>query len=121
MRIIEKYSLAVTLDPAAPLHNDILRFYVVHKHYANLLDSDTLGRIYDYTNEMMRVTLDDYEGERWMFEDFCSKSPGKQNCNNDLNIWLKHAENLFRSNGSRNNPNLQLSYPGKMSIDYCIS
>ena len=119
-----------------PTHSDILRFYVVHKDYENLLVSDILHRLYDYTNEMMTVR-NEFEGEDWGLEDFCKKaSPdvvsykngnssrqpqGKrpicsaraffQPCDNILNVWLKHAENLFRSNGSRINPNLQLSYP----------
>uniref|UniRef100_A0A915CRN7 Uncharacterized protein n=1 Tax=Ditylenchus dipsaci TaxID=166011 RepID=A0A915CRN7_9BILA len=94
----------------APIHNDILRFYVVHKDYDNLLVSDILASLYDFTNEMMTVKME-YEGLEWEFEDFCKKAPTEPKCNNNLNVWLKHAENLFRSNGSRINPNLQLSYP----------
>uniref|UniRef100_A0A914GVP8 SSD domain-containing protein n=2 Tax=Globodera TaxID=31242 RepID=A0A914GVP8_GLORO len=97
-------------DPSVPQHSDILRFYVVHRDYENLLHSDTLGKLFDYTNEMMKVTME-YDGETWLFEDFCKKAPAQQQCSNELNIWLKHAENLFRSNGTRHNPNLQLSYP----------
>lgn len=59
---------------SASLHNDILRFYVVHREYANLLESDTLARLYDYTNEMMRVRME-YDGEEWTLEDFCKKLP----------------------------------------------
>jgi hypothetical protein len=84
---------------------------VVHKNYDNLLVADTLARLYDYTNEMMTVRMN-YKEKEWIFEDFCKKeSATEQKCNNNLNVWLKHAENLFRSNGSRTNPNLQLSYP----------
>jgi len=98
-------------DPATPIHTDILRFYVVHKNYDNLLVADTLARLYDYTNEMMTVH-NTYKEKDWIFEDFCKKeSATETKCNNNLNVWLKHAENLFRSNGSRTNPNLQLSYP----------
>ncbi|KAI6216646.1 Patched domain-containing protein 3 [Aphelenchoides fujianensis] len=93
----------------APIHNDILRFYVVHKNYDNLLESDTLRNLYEYTNEMMTVRMN-YAEREWVFSDFCKKAPEAQ-CDNNLNVWLKHAENLFRSNGSRTNPNLQLSYP----------
>ncbi|CAD5219888.1 unnamed protein product [Bursaphelenchus okinawaensis] len=94
----------------APMHNDILRFYVVHKDYENLLESDTLRKLYDYTNEMMTVRME-YDGREWGLEDFCKKAPTETKCNNHLNVWLKHAENLFKSEGSRFNPNLQLSYP----------
>lgn len=45
--------LFLLLDLSLPFHHDILRFYVVHKNYENLLISDTLGRLYEYTNEMM--------------------------------------------------------------------
>ncbi|KAL3119788.1 hypothetical protein niasHT_010079 [Heterodera trifolii] len=97
-------------DPSVPQHNDILRFYVVHRDYENLLHSDTLGKLFMYTNEMMKVAME-YDGETWVFEDFCKRGPAQEQCSNELNIWLKHAENLFRSNGTRHNPNLQLSYP----------
>uniref|UniRef100_A0A1I8BXL4 SSD domain-containing protein n=1 Tax=Meloidogyne hapla TaxID=6305 RepID=A0A1I8BXL4_MELHA len=97
-------------DPSGPQHHDILRFYVVHKKYENLLVSDTLAKLFQYTQEMMNVKME-WGGEEWILEDFCRKNPGQEHCNNDLNIWLKHAENLFKTNGSRNNPNLQLSYP----------
>ncbi|KAI6187547.1 Patched domain-containing protein 3 [Aphelenchoides besseyi] len=93
----------------APIHNDILRFYVVHKNYENLLESNILRDLYDYTNEMMNVRMN-YGDHEWVFSDFCKKAPEAE-CDNNLNVWLKHAENLFRSNGSRINPNLQLSYP----------
>lgn len=56
-----------------PIHNDILRFYVVHKNYENLLESDILKRLYDYTNEMMTVKLN-YAGREWALEDFCKKA-----------------------------------------------
>uniref|UniRef100_A0A183CBE9 Cse1 domain-containing protein n=1 Tax=Globodera pallida TaxID=36090 RepID=A0A183CBE9_GLOPA len=69
-------------DPSVPQHNDILRFYVVHRDYENLLHSDTLGKLFDYTNEMMKVTME-YDGETWLFEDFCKKAPAQQQCSNE--------------------------------------
>uniref|UniRef100_A0A7E4VVR9 SSD domain-containing protein n=1 Tax=Panagrellus redivivus TaxID=6233 RepID=A0A7E4VVR9_PANRE len=93
-----------------PRHNDILRFYVVHKDYLNLLDSEILGKLWDYTNEMMSVTSE-FNGKTYGLDNFCKKEGANVNCTNHLNVWLKHAENLFKSDGSRTNPNLQLSYP----------
>uniref|UniRef100_A0A9J2PF95 SSD domain-containing protein n=1 Tax=Ascaris lumbricoides TaxID=6252 RepID=A0A9J2PF95_ASCLU len=95
---------------AVPIHSDIIRFYVVHKNYENLLQSETLGKLYRYTNEILRVTAQ-YEGRMYHFESFCKKEPNEQNCSNTLNVWLKHADILFRDGKTKNNPNLQLSYP----------
>ncbi|KAE9554785.1 hypothetical protein FO519_001982 [Halicephalobus sp. NKZ332] len=95
---------------AVPRHTDILRFYVVHENYENLLDSEVLGLLWNYTNEMMFVHTQ-YNGVDYPFETFCKKEAENTKCTNHLNIWLKHAENLFKSGGSRTNPNLQLSYP----------
>uniref|UniRef100_A0A914RP55 Uncharacterized protein n=1 Tax=Parascaris equorum TaxID=6256 RepID=A0A914RP55_PAREQ len=93
-----------------PVHSDTIRFYVVHKNYENLLQSETLGKLYRYTNEILRVTAQ-YEGTIYHFESFCKKEPNEQNCSNSLNVWLKHADILFRDDKTKNNPNLQLSYP----------
>jgi hypothetical protein len=57
----------------APTHSDILRFYVVHKDYENLLESDILKKLYEYTNEMMTVKMT-YADREWTFEDFCKKA-----------------------------------------------
>ncbi|KAJ1360696.1 hypothetical protein KIN20_019729 [Parelaphostrongylus tenuis] len=53
-----------------PKKNDILRFYVVHKNFENLLQSKYLGPLYDYTNKMMKVTME-FRGEHYGLEDFC--------------------------------------------------
>ncbi|GMT04663.1 hypothetical protein PENTCL1PPCAC_26837, partial [Pristionchus entomophagus] len=89
--------------------SDILRFYVVHKDHENILSADYLGPLYRYTNEMMKVTHE-FEGKTYAMEDFCMKGNGKS-CDNNLNVWIKHADVLFSSGKIRNNPNLQLSYP----------
>ncbi len=116
---------------------DIARFYVVHKDYENLLVPDLLAQLYDFSNDFLSVNMD-FEGKHYMFEDFCKKEPGEtvrisnhrhfdlstaflfaifikngqfQRCTNKLNVWIKHANNLFRQGDARNNPNLQLSYP----------
>ena len=57
------------------LKSDILRFYVVHKNFENLLQSKYLGPLYAATNEMMKQTLD-YRERTWTLEDFCQKEPG---------------------------------------------
>ncbi|UMM41919.1 hypothetical protein L5515_017960 [Caenorhabditis briggsae] len=93
-----------------PAKNDILRFYVVHRKYDNLLQSKYLGALFQYTQDMMKVT-NDYEGETWGLEDFCTKDPGASTCNNNLNLWIKHADVLFKDGKIKANPNLQLSYP----------
>ncbi|KAK0405834.1 hypothetical protein QR680_018223 [Steinernema hermaphroditum] len=106
-------TLNVTKDVAkrsAPRHTDIIRYYVVHKEYRNLLQSDTLGLLYNFTLEMMKVT-NDFNGRTWTLEDFCRKEGNDQKCNNNLNVWLKHADLLFRDGEGRKNPNIQLSYP----------
>lgn len=61
----------------APIHNDLLRYYVVHKNYENLLLSETLGKLYNYTNELMDITAN-YGGKEWHFESFCKKAPTKE-------------------------------------------
>uniref|UniRef100_A0AC34FFI0 SSD domain-containing protein n=1 Tax=Panagrolaimus sp. ES5 TaxID=591445 RepID=A0AC34FFI0_9BILA len=94
-----------------PRHNDILRFYVVHKEYKNLLDSEILGQLWNYTNEMTQTVTATYNDKLYPFETFCKKSGKETKCTNELNVWLLHAENLFKSGSSRTNPNLQLSYP----------
>lgn len=53
--------------------NLIFSFYVVHKDYENLLESDILKRLYDYTNKMMDVKMQ-YADREWVFEDFCKKA-----------------------------------------------
>lgn len=60
----------------APINNDILRFYVVQKDYENLLVSDTLEMLYNYTNEMMTVEMD-FNGRHLTMENFC-KRPSSQ-------------------------------------------
>ena len=62
---------------AAPRHTDILRFYVVHENYENLLESNVLGLLWNYTNEMMFVHTN-YEGVDYPFEAFCKKEEGHQ-------------------------------------------
>lgn len=62
---------------SVPIHSDIIRFYVVHKNYENLLQSETLGKLYRYTNEILRVTAQ-YEGRMYHFESFCKKEPNEQ-------------------------------------------
>jgi hypothetical protein len=118
-------------DPTAPQHHDILRFYVVHKNYENLLVSETLSKLWEYTLEMMAVKMElDGEtvgginrknGQFIVFSGysriFAEKVRAKKNAQMSewiwghldglkwffirLNIWLKHAENLFRTNGTR--------------------
>ncbi|WKY14471.1 hypothetical protein Q1695_000202 [Nippostrongylus brasiliensis] len=95
---------------SAPIKNDILRFYVVHKNFENLLQSKFLGPLYRYTNEMMKVTMD-YKGEQYSLDDFCKKEQGQTECDNLLNVWIKHADVLFKDGKVKTNPNLQLSYP----------
>ncbi|CAI2357187.1 unnamed protein product [Caenorhabditis sp. 36 PRJEB53466] len=90
--------------------NDILRFYVVHRNFENLLQSKYLGPLFQYTQDMMKVT-NDFEGETWGLEDFCVKEGGSASCNNNLNLWIKHADVLFKDGKIKANPNLQLSYP----------
>ncbi|VDO77035.1 unnamed protein product [Haemonchus placei] len=92
------------------LMDDILRFYVVHKNFDNLLQSKYLGPLYDYTNKMMKVTAE-YKGEQYYLEDFCKKDPDQTECDNLLNVWIKHADVLFKDGKVKTNPNLQLSYP----------
>ncbi|CAJ0571783.1 unnamed protein product, partial [Mesorhabditis spiculigera] len=92
------------------LKNDILRFYVIHKDFDNLLQSKYLGLLWKYTNEMMSTTAMSGE-EKFDLEDFCRKEAKDTKCNNNLNVWLKHADTLFKDGKIRNNPNLQLSYP----------
>lgn len=58
----------------------------------------------------MKVT-NDLDGETWGLEDFCTKDPGASTCNNNLNLWIKHADVLFKDGKIKANPNLQLSYP----------
>ncbi|KAL6724830.1 hypothetical protein Aduo_019685 [Ancylostoma duodenale] len=94
----------------AAIKNDILRFYVVHKNFDNLLQSKYLGPLYEYTNKMMEVTMD-FRGEHYDLEDFCQKEKGETHCNNNLNVWIKHADVLFKDGKIKTNPNLQLSYP----------
>lgn len=103
---------------------DILRFYVVHKNFENLLQSKYLGPLYEYTNEMMKITTE-YNGKVIGIDDFCDKGTEKvkmqiilfesiqlfQTCTNTLNSWIKHADVLFRDGTVKANPNLQLSYP----------
>lgn len=57
----------------------MLRYYVVHKNYENLLVSETLGKLYNYTNEFMDVTAQ-FEGTEFRFEKFCKKSPASLVC-----------------------------------------
>ncbi|TKR82012.1 hypothetical protein L596_015796 [Steinernema carpocapsae] len=95
---------------AYPMFTDIVRYYVVKDNYENLLESETLAMLYNYTQEMMNVTLD-LNGKTWRLEDFCRKDGDDKKCNNNLNVWLKHADILFRDAEGRNNPNIQLSYP----------
>lgn len=59
---------------------------------------------------MMKVT-NEFEDEVWGLEDFCTKDPGSASCNNNLNLWIKHADVLFKDGKIKANPNLQLSYP----------
>lgn len=54
------------------MHSDMLRFYVVHKNYENLLDSHLLNELHDYTDEMMKVKVI-YKEKEWTFNDFCKK------------------------------------------------
>lgn len=70
------FSLSTIALVAAPIKNDILRFYVVHKNFDNLLQSKYLGPLYDYTNKMMKVTMD-FRGEHYDLEDFCQKEKGQ--------------------------------------------
>uniref|UniRef100_A0AC35TQU8 SSD domain-containing protein n=1 Tax=Rhabditophanes sp. KR3021 TaxID=114890 RepID=A0AC35TQU8_9BILA len=105
----------VTTTPApvkakGGVYTDILRFYIVHKDFENLLNSATLAELYNYTEQMMKVKLD-LNGYTYTLEDFCKKDNPAAKCNNLLNVWLKHAANLFKGGNSRSNPNLQLSYP----------
>ncbi|KAK6759755.1 hypothetical protein RB195_021365 [Necator americanus] len=94
----------------APIKNDILRFYVVHKNFDNLLQSKYLGPLYEYTNKMMKVTME-FRGEHYDLEDFCQKDAAQKECDNNLNVWIKHADVLFKDGKIKTNPNLQLSYP----------
>ena len=55
---------------------DILRFYVVHKNFDNLLQSKYLGPLYEYTNEMMKITTE-YNGKVIGIDDFCDKGTEK--------------------------------------------
>lgn len=59
-------------NPNVPLHGDILRFYVVHKNYENLLESNILNQLYNYTLEMMNLTVN-YKDTEWTFANFCKK------------------------------------------------
>ncbi|CAB3400376.1 unnamed protein product [Caenorhabditis bovis] len=93
-----------------PAKNDILRFYVVHKKFDNLLQSKYLGPLFKYTQQMMKVE-NEFDGDVWTLEDFCTKEAGAQTCNNNLNLWIKHADVLFKDGKIKANPNLQLSYP----------
>ncbi|CAD6194290.1 unnamed protein product [Caenorhabditis auriculariae] len=93
-----------------PAKQDILRFYVVHKTFENLLQSKYLGPLFQYTNEMMKVTHE-HNGQTYGLEDFCAKEPGQTECTNTLNLWIKHADVLFKDGKIKANPNLQLSYP----------
>ncbi|XGW35131.1 hypothetical protein V3C99_018841, partial [Haemonchus contortus] len=99
-----------TRKSTAPMKDDILRFYVVHKNFDNLLQSKYLGPLYDYTNKMMKVTTE-YKGEQYYLEDFCKKDADQTECDNLLNVWIKHADVLFKDGKVKTNPNLQLSYP----------
>uniref|UniRef100_A0A0K0FM63 SSD domain-containing protein n=1 Tax=Strongyloides venezuelensis TaxID=75913 RepID=A0A0K0FM63_STRVS len=115
VNFLDDKNVTVTDSPVkqkkkSKMHNDILRFYIVHKNYENLFESKILSELYSYTEEMMNVTLEK-DGYTWSLGDFCKKDPGETKCTNLLNIWLKHAANLFKHDSSRTNPNLQLSYP----------
>ncbi|VDM52586.1 unnamed protein product [Angiostrongylus costaricensis] len=90
-----------------PKKTDILRFYVVHKNFENLLQSKYLGPLYEYTITMMKVTME-FHGKHYGLEDFCYKD---SECDNSLNLWIKHANILFEDGKVKTNPNLQLSYP----------
>uniref|UniRef100_A0A1I7X637 Anoctamin n=1 Tax=Heterorhabditis bacteriophora TaxID=37862 RepID=A0A1I7X637_HETBA len=94
----------------APIKHDILRFYVVHKNFENLLQSKYLGPLYEYTNQMMDVTME-FNNMHFELEDFCQKEPSAKKCDNMLNVWIKHADVLFKDGKVKTNPNLQLSYP----------
>ncbi|KJH48777.1 patched family protein [Dictyocaulus viviparus] len=99
-----------TRKSEAPTKNDILRFYVVHKKFDNLLQSKYLGPLYDYTNKMMEVSME-FHGLRYSLDDFCYKDSTHTECDNTLNVWIKHADVLFKDGKVKTNPNLQLSYP----------
>ncbi|CAI5454482.1 unnamed protein product [Caenorhabditis angaria] len=90
--------------------SDILRFYVVHRQFENLLQSKYLGPLFKHTQDMMLVKHD-FQGETWDLEDFCVKEGSSKHCNNNLNLWIKHADVLFKDGKIKTNPNLQLSYP----------
>lgn len=55
-----------------PIRIDVVRFYVVHEEYENLLEPKTLDRIYRYTNEILDTTVE-FNGRTYRFEDFCQK------------------------------------------------
>ncbi|KAK6113295.1 Patched family protein [Brugia pahangi] len=93
-----------------PIRIDVIRFYAIHEENSNLLESRTLRRIYRYTTEIMNTTVE-FNGKIYRFEDFCQKDYDEEKCSNELNVWLKHAEILFRDGKANSNPNLQLSYP----------
>lgn len=44
----------------------------MHKDYENLLESNILKKLYDFTNQMMTVKMN-YADREWVFEDFCKK------------------------------------------------
>ncbi|PAV78701.1 hypothetical protein WR25_21132 isoform A [Diploscapter pachys] len=98
-----------TINKLVAAKRDILRFYVVHKNFENLLQSKYLGPLYEYTNEMMKITTE-YNGKVIGIDDFCDRGTEKT-CTNTLNSWIKHADVLFRDGTVKANPNLQLSYP----------
>lgn len=54
------------------IHFDILRFYVVHKNYENLLKPEILKKLYRYTNELLNITAH-YNGKTYHFDEFCEK------------------------------------------------
>ncbi|KHJ81762.1 hypothetical protein OESDEN_18550 [Oesophagostomum dentatum] len=59
---------------------------------------------------MMEVTME-FKGEHYDLEDFCQKEKAQKKCDNNLNVWIKHADVLFKDGKIKTNPNLQLSYP----------
>ncbi|VDM98957.1 unnamed protein product [Thelazia callipaeda] len=93
-----------------PVRIDMIRFYAVHEQYKNLLQSDILNKIYNYTEEILNTTKE-HNGKIYRFEDFCHQDPDTLKCSNSLNTWLKHAAVIFKDGKTNYNPNFQLSYP----------
>uniref|UniRef100_A0A914V7R9 Uncharacterized protein n=1 Tax=Plectus sambesii TaxID=2011161 RepID=A0A914V7R9_9BILA len=101
----------LALSPNYPMYNDMVRLYALTKDDGNILVPEKLGLLYNLSLGMLDKDFM-FNNQKYNYTDFCVKDKDNpMKCNNLPNIWLLHAELLFKDPNHRSNPNLQFSYP----------